>query len=81
MTKARNIFLRTARNISGGRCDDIGSTFVGASVATRLLMDEAMKEHMELLDHNKSLLEGAVWLGKQSWRLLEYVYAMKSLGS
>ena len=43
MTKARNIFLRTARNISGGRCDDIGSTFVGASVATRLLMDEAMK--------------------------------------
>jgi len=59
--------MTKARNISGGRCDDIGSTFVGASVATQLLMYEAMKEHMELLDHNESLLEGAVWLGRPQW--------------
>ena len=36
------------------------------TVAIRLLMNESMKEHMELLNHNKSLLGGAVWLGQ--WR-------------
>ena len=35
------------------------------TVAIRLLMNESMKEHMELLNHNKSLLEGAVWLGQR----------------
>ena len=40
-------------------CDDIGSMFVGASMATQLLMGEAMKEHMELLDdHNEPSTAG-----------------------
>jgi hypothetical protein len=69
MTKTLNIFLEPLVIYVEGRCDDIGSAFVGVSMTTRLLLDEAMKEHMELLDHNESLLEGAVWLGRQAFEI------------
>ena len=40
------------------------------TVAIRLLMNESMKEHMELLNHNESPLEGVVWLGRRPSRSL-----------